>query len=243
MRGLTMRAAHSHLPLREIDPAERRVVVSVHDVTPVFRTELEEIFRVLHRMGVDVRTDLVVPVHGKGPALADDQSGFNDLLRRQRDRGAELGLHGLHHEYAEFLRTDRAWAESAVDRAMEEFRRALGVAPAGFVPPQWLMSRNSLQAVFSRGFEYVATMTALIPAGGAPRPAFPMGYDWGLTAVDRVMLRINDYRSRHTEQRLVRFAVHPMDLRHGLFLPAMAQLARLLERGYRPSTYREEALS
>lgn len=213
----------------------RKIVVSVHDVTPFHRTSLETIFDALDTLGVFARTELIVPNFQNQFPIDTDQS-FIEWMLNEKAKGSELALHGIEHQYAEFFRFDKIQAAAALTRGMTLFESAFGFVPTGFVPPQWQMSRGALSAVWEQGFQYTETLRAFYPQGKQPIPTFPINYDWGMYIVDHFFAMLNRYRCTHPRGELIRFAIHPMDVPNGLFPKACEHLKILLNAGWKPVT-------
>jgi predicted deacetylase len=152
--------------------ATRRLVVSVHDVTPASRPHVESTLELLTALGIDRRSLLVIPnVRGERPLDADED--FCAWLHRRRQDGDEIVLHGYEHVgvgrprnsgerfrdrwftkgEGEFLSLDyhAALDRIACGKAMME--RA-GLYPQGFVAPAWLINRDGLRAARDLGFQY-----------------------------------------------------------------------------------------
>ena len=214
----------------------KKIAVSIHDVTPKFGSELERIFGSLDQMGVTIRSELAVPDYGRRCRL-DEHLEFAAILQEHRTRGCDISLHGIYHEYAEFFRFNQTAARDALSRGSEIFQRALGFAPFGFVAPQWLQSRGSLRAVREAGFGYTATLTGLYCRNGRRFLAFPVNYDWGLGLVDRFFCSCNGLKCRCRHSGLIRFSLHPMDVRHGMIDTELDHLRLLLDHGWEPTSY------
>lgn len=214
---------------------KRQLIVSVHDVTPYYTRELPVIFDALDRLGVSARTELVVPNFEQRLPIDDDPE-FIALMLAEKAKGVELGLHGLAHRYAEFYRLNYTGAVAALDEGMKRFNDAFGFAPEGFVAPQWVQSRGSLRAVEERGFVYTEVLRSFRIFKGARFRGVPLNYDWGLVWLDRIITRRNDTYCRKVDYGLIRLAIHPMDVRNGVFDAACEHIKILIDKGFEPLT-------
>ena len=150
----------------------RRLVVSVHDVTPESRSLVESMLEMLTALGIARRSLLVVPnFRGARPLDADED--FCAWLRRCREHGDEIVLHGYEHVgvgrprtagerfrnrwftqgEGEFLSLDYHAAFDRIARGRAMLQRA-GLHPQGFVAPAWLITRDGLRAARDLGFQY-----------------------------------------------------------------------------------------
>jgi len=213
----------------------RKVVVSVHDVTSRFRNELETIFAALDEAGVRGRSELVVPNYNRQFDVTAD-AAFIEIVQAEKAKGAEISLHGIHHDYAEFFRFDYDGANAALREGRRMFEDAFGFSPPGFVPPQWQLSRGGLQAVREMDFLYTETLRGIYLRSGVILKTFPLNYDWGLAWVDRLFATYNFLVTRLRCSGVIRFALHPLDVVHGTFETAMSHLRHLLARGWEAVT-------
>ena len=216
----------------------KKIAVSVHDVTPRFSKELEEIFAALDVAGVKVRSELVVPDYQRQFNLSEHPD-FVAMLKEHRSRGCDVSLHGIYHDYAEFYRFGYDMAKDALRRGLDIFGEAFNFIPPGFVAPQWLQSRGSLRAVWENEFVYTATLTGVHFKSGNTAKAFPLNYDWGPLMVDRIITCCNNLACHIRSSGLIRFSMHPMDIPDRMFEAEMRQLRFLLEHGWEPTSYEQ----
>ena len=77
----------------------KNIVITVHDVSPKYMDEIEDIFKNLERIGVKEKVLLVVPDFDKRYDIISDN--FIKLIKEQEN--SEIALHGLYHSVYEFL--------------------------------------------------------------------------------------------------------------------------------------------
>ncbi|MCA9662190.1 MAG: polysaccharide deacetylase family protein [Myxococcales bacterium] len=149
----------------------RRVLVSVHDVTPRHFDRLRAIDALLRRHGLAGRyAALIVPNFWHEWPLADHPE-FLAWLRANLEEGVEPILHGYFHRdesrhasawarlrgqaltagEGEFLGLDREAARARIVAGQRLLRDHLGVTPEVFVAPAWLYSEGSLDALTELG--------------------------------------------------------------------------------------------
>jgi predicted deacetylase len=221
--------------------------VSLHDVAPATWAACERLLALTDAQGVPA-TLLVVPHYHAG-MRADGDPAFGAALRERVARGDEVVLHGYHHEdRGAWARSPREWLARRIYTASEgEFAAidaasaaaliargravlaTLGLVPAGFVAPAWLMNEATVAALSASGLRYAASRDALIDLGSARRVAAPsLVYStrarWRRTlskAWNAARLATLDGAPR------IRAALHPADAAHAAVL---ADWARLLGR-------------
>ena len=71
-------------------------------------------------------------------------AGLPDILRRIRDEGHEIGVHGWdHRRWQDRLpRYDASRLKAEFAKMMEAYQSILGSSPASFAAPAWLLSRD-----------------------------------------------------------------------------------------------------
>jgi uncharacterized protein len=150
----------------------KRLLVSVHDVTPAHSDRLEKIVSLVEQIvGPGKAALLVVPdFHGK--ANLDSDRHFKVLLRRWADAGNEIFLHGYYHlEGTGPDKATRSWKAKCLTAGEGEFlglgydeaasrlrdgqklvEEATGRPVAGFVAPAWLYGPDAKRAIRDQGF-------------------------------------------------------------------------------------------
>ena len=215
----------------------KKIVVSVHDITPRFHDECAEIFRTLDKLNVSQRSLLITPnFAGKFPIDKDEK--FISMMKNEKETGAELALHGLVHQNFEFYKKNYAEAKLSLQTGIKLFENAFGFAPKGFVAPQWLESKGALKAVQELGFSYAGVLRKIIYfESGAQFKTFPLNFDWGNSLLDHTIALINKAVASFRKSGLIRFAVHPMDIPNGVFEKEMDLLSNLLKKNWTPVSY------
>ncbi|WP_445191896.1 DUF2334 domain-containing protein [Sphingomonas sp. Tas61C01] len=153
-------------------PADRRLVVSIHDVSPTFADPIEQLAETVGRILEGPRfAMLVVPDHW-GTAPLDRSPAFVRRLRRWADAGVEMFLHGLVHRdtsahrsaaaglkarymtagEGEFLGLGADEAEHRMRSGRDIVEDAIGRPVAGFIAPAWLYGPGAMAALKTCGF-------------------------------------------------------------------------------------------
>ena len=153
-----------------------RGLVAIHDVTPAHGGRVKILYDTVRRETGKAPALLVVPVH-HGAWPLRDHAAFVERLKRWRDAGAQILLHGYHHreeipekrrgnlaqrlaaatltdKEGEFLRIDAATRREKIERGACLLEELLGARPTGFVAPAWLRSRSLREDLTAAGFTH-----------------------------------------------------------------------------------------
>ena len=153
------------------------LVVSIHDVAPSNREQVEKMIQDLARCGVRVCSLLVVPDYHHQGLFTQDRS-FVSWLRDLEARGHEIVIHGYFHQRpaaagetlpeklitrlytqgeGEFFDLGYDEAFRRITRARDQFREA-GFHPRGFIAPAWLLSDEAERAAVDADLEYTTRL-------------------------------------------------------------------------------------
>lgn len=151
----------------------RGLVVSIHDVSPRTWAATKTMLDDLAKWGVARVSLLVIPDHHQQGHILKDADFCRWLVDRAA-AGHEAVLHGYYHlrvrrgtegawnrlvteSYTagegEFFDLAEAEAFERVTRGRDEFR-SVGLEPAGFIAPAWLLGAEATRAVARAGFQY-----------------------------------------------------------------------------------------
>jgi len=243
--------------VREL-PVEKYLVVSVHDVAPCFRRQIEEIVALLESLGIGRASMLAVPDYHYRSPLKSDPS-FAAWLRGLENRGFEIVHHGcahieekkasgiegrLHSRWStrgegEFLSLDYGEAMAKIRAGIDHFREC-GFRPRGFVAPAWLLSEGALDAVRDAGFFYTNTGMHFMTLRPFRKVCAPAVVLYGGDNRTRRFLGVLETRARLGLLRWGRFArvaVHPVDMDIPLLKRAVSGLLSRAVRTREPITY------
>ncbi len=162
---------------------QRRLVVSVHDVSPETLEETRFLLSALDGMGIRPRVLKVIPQH-----LLDCRP-LLELLRAEQDIGSEIVQHGFSHrragplrgplrrrlraalfarDSAEFLSLSSEETASRIASGREILQRA-ELSATGFCAPGWLSATDLQQILRRTGFVYDVLMTSVVDLGSNRR--------------------------------------------------------------------------
>lgn len=152
---------------------ERGLVVSIHDVSPINWRRVDAMLGDLAEWGVARTSLLVIPDHHRRGRIGADPE-FSEWLTARVADGHEVVAHGYYHlrsrragdGFFERLTTEHytagegefhdlgeVQAAELLGRGLAEFGE-IGLRPAGFIAPAWLLGVAAERAVRAAGFRY-----------------------------------------------------------------------------------------
>jgi len=212
-----------------------RLLVSIHDVSPPFEREVDQLAERLSRAMPSMRmTMLVVPDHWNRAPIRPG-SPFAGRLRRWRELGIEMFLHGWCHRddmahrgwtgikarhmtagEGEFLGLEQAEAHRRLIRGRQLIEDITGEAVQGFVAPAWLYSEAARAALRETGFRIAEDhMRVWSPAARDAVLATGPVITWASRSPMRLassLVAARVLRSAMRNHPTVRIGVHPGDV-------------------------------
>jgi hypothetical protein len=210
------------------------VHVSIHDVSPAYKAEIEDALAMTRARGVTAALLVVPNFHDRWP-LAEDRA-FCDRLRALQAEGHEVFLHGYYHRAgrrgagtshaawafrqrvvsageAEFASIDRDEAAERLDDGRRVLEEA-GLSPSGFIAPAWSMPRWLVAMLAERGYGFAEDHTHVYdPARGRRRASVVL--NWASRSPARLASTVAWCRlAKHARALFpARIAIHPGDMR------------------------------
>lgn len=236
----------------------RALIVSLHDVSTVTREQCASILAELESLGIRHTSLLVIPDHHhRGHMLAD--ATFASWLSELASAGHEVVIHGYHHRRArrdgeklgtklttrfytadegEFYDMDGGEAAALVGKARREFQE-LGLAPAGFIAPAWLLGEEAERALRDLDCEYTTRLGSVLDLrDGRDYPS--QSLVWSVRSAWRRQMSLawNAFLfQRLRSNPLLRISIHPVDLQYA---KVWQQIRKLITRALadrEPLTY------
>ncbi len=214
---------------------QKYVIVEVHDVSPVFNEELKIIFSELDKLNITKKTILVTPYLDNKDI--NDYPEFIESIKKEKKEGAEIALHGYTHERNEFSKGYED-VKNNLEIAINSFHKAFDFYPKGFVPGYWKENKNTFKALNDLGFTYTTTFTKIIYFN-----------DKKINSLATLMVGSNKFFTFITKmysiiyvrlnKKILRFTIHPGEIRMKTFDDNMNLLKKALDKGYKPVTYEE----
>jgi uncharacterized protein len=216
------------------------VHVSIHDVSPAFRTEFESALALAHAAGIKPALLVVPNFHDEAPL--DKSPEFVRRLQSLAHEGHEIILHGFFHRAdtpgnlfrqqivsggeAEFSSIDKAEAAMRLDRGLLMFQD-LGLDPIGFIAPAWSFAPWLLPLLRARRIRYTEDhFFSYDVLRGIKQPNLLLNY---ATRTHERMLTTGVFNRMASRLSLcnvpTRFAIHPKDMH---FLVIRREVERML---------------
>lgn len=239
-------------------PARRRLLLaSIHDVSPRFESEVDELIAVLETHVGNRLAMLVVPNHwGDAPLVPG--SAFATRLRSWADEGVEMFLHGFFHRdmsehgavadrlranfmtagEGEFLGLSEIDAAERIGRGRKLVEDVIGRPIAGFIAPAWLYGTGTLQALRQVSIPLAEDhLRVWSPADGQQLARGPV-----ITWASRTRLRLLSSLAaaavlRNASLDVLRIGVHPPDVRHKRLVRSIDKTFRAAARSRRAGRY------
>jgi hypothetical protein len=233
------------------------LLASIHDVSPRFESEVDELLDLLRPHVGDRVAMLVVPNHwGDAPIIPG--SAFAGRLRGWADTGVEMFLHGLYHRdgslheaagarararfmtagEGEFLGLSRAEALRRITEGRSLVEDVIGRPIAGFIAPAWLYGDGAHQGLRKFAIPIAEDhFRVWSPATGAQLARGPV-----ITWASRTPLRLASSLAaaaalRHVPLNVLRIGVHPPDVRHPALIKSISRTLRVATKTRKPARY------
>lgn len=150
------------------------IVLSIHDVTPKFNSEIKRISDEFDKRAFEARSFGIVPNYERNYDISYDNE-FLSWLRKRQEKGDELIFHGYTHfsdkrlykgfidwfkgeifsqGEAEFQNLDYDETKERLKKGSEIMEK-LNISSNGFIPPCWITNKASRKAIKDHGFNYM----------------------------------------------------------------------------------------
>jgi predicted deacetylase len=212
------------------------VHVSIHDVSPAWRNEVEAALSLCDAAGAKAALLVVPDYHGRAPLLQN--ADFCARLRELQGRGHEVYLHGFFHQsgarvsggdgagglrrvFAQRIVSDGEAEMSDVTpqegrRRLDDGERVLkdaGLRVDGFVAPAWSKPRWLVPMLAERGCRFTEDhLRVYDPVGGRSRASVVL--NWASRSPVRLLSTVAWCRlAKHARGMFpARIAIHPADM-------------------------------
>jgi predicted deacetylase len=235
----------------------RLLLASIHDVSPRFESEIDQLMGLLAPHVGGRLAMLVVPNHwGDSPIVRG--SAFATRLRRWADDGVEIFLHGFTHRddarhtgatdrlrarfmtasEGEFLGLSRAEAAHRIAKGRALIEDVTGREVDGFVAPAWLYGDGAREALKESAIAIAEDhLRVWSPASGRQLAWGPV-----ITWASRTRFRLASSLAaaavlRHAPLDVLRIGAHPPDVRHPALVASIGKTLRSAGRTRRPARY------
>jgi len=240
--------------LKKLGKKERKVkklIIAIHDVSPAFFSQTNEILKALKKQGISKVCLKVIPDYlGKWNIIAHPQ--FVTWLHREKEKGCEIIQHGYRHQRQggrrgllhffrakfltqnqdEFSESDYVEAKEALQKGKEILATA-GFECEGFTAPTWFQSRETKRAIIDLGFAYFTLLSAIFDCRKGIKTHCPALGNMGLQpSLERLVSLRNWFLKEITLKNrvLMRIVLHPqgtyLKKKFPSFLRSIHELAR-----------------
>ena len=238
---------------------ERRLLASIHDVSPAFESEVSQLLDLVAGHVGDRIALLVVPNHWDQAAIVAG-SPFATHLRNCAEEGLEIFLHGFYHKdlsrhvgtadrfcaslmtagEGEFLGLDISEAKARIRSGQSLLEDITGQPITGFIAPAWLYGPGATAALTETGIPLAEDHTKVwSPRDGQVLSRSPV-ITWASRSRARRASSIFAAGSlRRLPFRDLRIGVHPGDCRSALLLRSIDKTFGIVAAHRRPARYSE----
>lgn len=238
--------------------SRRLLLVSIHDVTPRYESEIDHLFDRLRPHVGDRLAMLVVPNHwGNCPIIPG--SPFATRLRDWSDRGIEMFVHGWCHRdtiahsgladrvrarhltagEGEFLGLSRSQASALIGDGKALLQGIIGRPVTGFVAPAWLYGPGARRALADCKIELAEDhMRVWSPVRGVELAWSPV-ITWASRSRWRTMssMALAGVMRHVPLPPVMRIGVHPPDVRSPPLLASIDATIRAMAKTRPPGRY------
>ena len=247
-------------PAPSSSASARRLLVSIHDVSPRFERQVDALAeRLARHVGEAKFAMLVIPDHWRGAPIAGN-AAFAARLRGWADQGIEMFLHGWSHKdetpateglaaikgkhmtagEGEFLNLPQAEALARMRDGRALVEDTIGRPVAGFIAPAWLYGEGAHAAMRELGFALAEDhMKVWRPASGEVLAKGPV-ITWASRSKARIassLFAASLGRAALPFTRTIRVAVHPGDTTVPTLLTSIDRTLARFVHTHAPSRY------
>jgi predicted deacetylase len=240
----------------------RKVVISIHDVTPRHFDRVRQIVALLDELGLASRFSmLVVPDFWNDWPLAEHPD-FCSWLKQQSESGVEMILHGFTHlDETDHTNLDSGWKAKHLTAGEGEFsglgfeeamqklqdgetvlEKTCHIQAQGFCAPAWLYSEGALLALKTKGYAFAEDhMKVWSPLSGAETAKGPV-VSYASRSRSRILSsllwsRIADWLLKPLP--ITRIAIHPHDFDIPVLEREITRMLRSQLKARTPVYYRD----
>lgn len=239
--------------------SQQLLLASIHDVSPRFESEVDQLIDVLEPFVGKRMAMLVVPNHwGEAPIVPG--SPFAARLRSWAEAGVEIFLHGFyHHDPAEhsaasdrlrarlltagegeFLGLSKSEAAKRITEGRSLLEDVIGRPIDGFVAPAWLYGAGAMAALAESQILLAEDhMRVWAPETGRRLAGGPV-----ITWASRTRMRLASSLLaaavlRQVPLKVLRVGVHPPDSRHPMLIRSIQKTLRSAAHARHVGRYRD----
>lgn len=211
-----------------------KLLIIIHDVSPVFKEEVAEIFDALSNVGSNAVSAAVVPDwHGL------QKTWTPDFVQSITQNCGELLLHGMYHHQPfplkntfnewEFLQLPLRTARERIALGQGFFEHTFQRKALGFVPPAWQSGALNARLLSESGIEYTLGFQ-YFESQHQRASVRTWSWDWGPKILGNFPRLFTFFSSKGSSR--VQVVIHPKDVRNGFLKAAINKVKTLQDSGY-----------
>jgi predicted deacetylase len=212
-------------------------IVTVHDVSPRYKTKIRRILARLDKLQISYNIAIIPLYYEKMKNDIRYDKAFVDFLTSNE---REVALHGLYHErngnVEEFGNLTMKQALKTIHDALKIIKQAGIRNPKVFIPPTWAVNKPTIEALEDLKFRLIETEEEIILLNGNVRLlSTVLNWDLGSLQADlKYHALIKDLFKKQVllGSKLVRIAIHPKDP-PGILEEQCRMIKKLVKMGYR----------
>jgi predicted deacetylase len=180
-------------------------------------------------------------------------------MEKEHKKSSRLVLHGLKHEgnptkllhflfpnfsfALEFRNLNYKQAKQKILTGLNEYKKVFESNPSGFIPPSWMISKESKHCLRDIGFKYTTTWNRIIDLQKNKKIfSIVNGFDrFGENKlspfVSRTVSNLHIKLQVFFGAKIIRFSIHPGDIIDHNFPLEFPMLKEIIKKGYKPITY------
>ncbi|ASJ15633.1 polysaccharide deacetylase [Thermococcus chitonophagus] len=202
-------------------------MIIVHDVSPVYTSDIRKIVDVLKDLGYQNSTMLfIIPNHAGNHPISRDKN-FAKLIRELEKEGFKVGIHGYTHSRDEF-NCNSSVAEAKIEEAIGEMHKANISFEKVFIPPEYSISQDALKVLLKNNFTVILKDKIYYPNGScakiANREYTWYASNWSLGI--RLFIAKLDYRLHSSNFVL---SIHPKAVNYGCGMEFLRKFLKWLK--------------
>ncbi|MBP2173058.1 DUF2334 domain-containing protein [Methanococcus voltae] len=197
-------------------------IVLVHDVSPVYFEEMEEIIEVLDNNHYSTRTYLFVITNHAGDNNLSDYPKFVEYLHELNDRGYHIQYHGYDHIGGEY-NCSEAIANEKTDKSLKILENCgFNTKKINYViTPRYILSKDSENNFLKRNFTIIVNSYILKPKINKDVEKVIITnkeYTWYTpeNCTEKVKnISLIDYKTSLKENKQFTLSIHPKAVNYG----------------------------
>lgn len=240
-------------------PKTKKIIISVHDVSPKFKEEIRLIFNYLNKMKINKKEAFIVINWMRDSPIQDDKKLIQELKKEFLPN--QINFHGITHYSSkqnlfdrllfgrahgysgEFKEKSSQELNKYMKSGLTSFKSIFKKNPLGFIPSRWENSIELLKICKKLGIKYSEDSLHLINLETNAKKISPvLCFDYGDNRIFNYLSRSYGYIAIFIAWLFnlpLRFSIHPNDVTNGNIQFEMNLLKKLIDNKWQPLTTKE----